>query len=339
MLRNIDVPIEGPSGPWLPGGEHEASQYTLRRALKVSSNRAAAQLLQSVGVSSALEMAHRLGIRSDLPAVPSLALGTGEVTLIELTSAYGAFANGGLLASPMLITRVEDFDGTLLWDNTPASRRVLSMSTAFLISNILADVINSGTAANARSYGFTLPAAGKTGTTNDFADTWFIGYTPRIVTGVWFGFDKPEMIVDRGYAATIAVPAWARFMKEATAGDRPEWLTTPPGVEKVAICTASGLLATEYCRAAAAQATTTFEVDEYGSIREVPPPAVTEEYFATGDAPSMPCNVHTEWPATYSVPETIGLGTDSVPELPDAKWTTYGPTGNPPPVPSLPPPD
>jgi penicillin-binding protein 1A len=314
MLRNIDMPIEGPSGPWLPNGEHEASQYTLRRALKVSSNRAAAQLLQSVGVSSALEMARRLGIRSHLPAVPSLALGTGELTLFELTSAYGAFANGGLLALPRLITRVEDADGTLLWENPPVSRRVLSPPTAFLISHILSDVLRSGTAANARSYGFKLPAAGKTGTTDDFADTWFIGYTPKVVTGVWFGFDRPERIMQRGFAAVVAVPAWAKFMKEATAGDAPEWPMPPAGVEKVAICSNSGLLATDYCRTAAAHAITSYEVDINGGIREVPPLSVTEEYFALGDAPTLPCTAHTAWDQSDRVLGTIGTSGEVLPD-------------------------
>jgi penicillin-binding protein 1A len=326
MLRDVDAPIEGPSGPWIPNGEHEAREYTLRRALKVSSNRAAAQLMQAVGVSSALEMAHRLGIRSDLPAVPSLALGTGEVTLFELTSAYSAFANGGLLATPMLVTKVEENDGTLLWENTPSTRQVLSSATAFLISHILSDVVTSGTGAAARSYGFTLPAAGKTGTTNDFADSWFIGYTPRLVTGVWIGFDRPEKIMNRGFASVIAVPVWARFMKEATKGDAREWLNTPAGVEKVEICSVSRLLATEYCRQAAqtAQVAAPFVIDEQGQLQMLEPPAVFEEYFATGDGPLFPCNVHTEWQSMHGATVLDGASSDLYPPpLPGVVGTTY----------------
>ena len=111
MLTDLDTPIYAPGRMWLPVGEHEASQYTLRRALKVSSNRAAAQLLQQVGVGTAVDYAHRLGIDSELPSVPSLALGTGEVTLLELTAAYSVFANQGLLAAPRLVSRVEDAEG------------------------------------------------------------------------------------------------------------------------------------------------------------------------------------------------------------------------------------
>ena len=111
VLTDLDTPIDASGEMWLPVGEHEASQYTLRQALKVSSNRAAAQLLQHVGVGTAIDYAHRLGIDSELPSVPSLALGTGEVTLLELTSAYGVFANQGLLAAPRLISRVEDAEG------------------------------------------------------------------------------------------------------------------------------------------------------------------------------------------------------------------------------------
>ena len=118
ILTHLDEPIMTDRGPWLPSGEHEASEYTLREALKISSNRAAAQLLQQVGLSQATYYAQRLGIQSPLPSVPSLALGTGGVTLLELTSAYGVFANQGVAVAPHLITRVEDATGQTLWQAT-----------------------------------------------------------------------------------------------------------------------------------------------------------------------------------------------------------------------------
>ena len=248
VLTDLDTPIYASGRMWLPVGEHEASQYTLRKALKVSSNRAAAQLLQHVGVGTAVDYAHRFGIDSDLPSVPSLALGTGEVTLLELTAAYGVFANQGLLAAPRLVSRVEDAEGRVIWSAPITTTRAISQTTAFLMSSMLADVVSSGTATGARAAGFKLPAGGKTGTTDDYADAWFVGYTPHLVAGVWFGFDTPAPIMSRGFASTVAVPAWARFMKAATMGARPDWYAVPADVEKVAICRLTGARATEGCR-------------------------------------------------------------------------------------------
>ena len=255
MLRDLDAPISASGGAWLPVGEHENNEYTLRKALKVSSNRAAAQLLQHVGVRTAVDYAHRLGIASDLPMVPSLALGTGEVTLLELTSAYGVFANQGLLAAPRFLTRVEDCDGTVIWSAPLETSRAISQTTAFLMSSMLADVVSSGTATGARAAGFTLPAGGKTGTTDDYSDAWFVGYTPHLVAGVWFGLDTPAPIMNRGFASVVAVPAWARFMKAATTGAKPDWYPVPANVERVAICRLTGARAADGCRACDSQKT------------------------------------------------------------------------------------
>jgi membrane carboxypeptidase/penicillin-binding protein len=112
---------------------------------------------------------------------------------------------------------------------------------------MLADVVNSGTAWPARREGFMAPAAGKTGTTNDYHDAWFIGFTPHLTTGVWVGYDQPRTIIGRGYAAELAVPLWARFMKEATRGDKPEWFSRPRSITTARICRLSGKLATDAC--------------------------------------------------------------------------------------------
>src|SRR6185369_1662140 len=141
ILHNLDEPIMTDAGPWLPGGEHELPEYTLRTALKISSNRAAAQLLQQVGYSQAVYYAQRLGIESQLPEVASLALGTGGVTLLELTSAYGVFANQGVAMGPHLITRVDDGDGASVWTDVPGHHQAVTPATAFLMSSMLADVI------------------------------------------------------------------------------------------------------------------------------------------------------------------------------------------------------
>jgi penicillin-binding protein 1A len=305
MLRDLDSPIYASGEAWLPSGEHEGRECTLRRALKVSSNRAAAQLLQQVGVNTAVYYAHRLGIDSDLPMVPSLALGTGEVTLLELTTAYGAFANRGMVTSPRLMTRVEDADGRGIWFAESTRVQAISPTTAFLMSSMLADVVSSGTATAARAAGFSLPAAGKTGTTDDYADAWFVGYTPHLVAGVWFGLDRPAPIMDRGFGGVVAVPAWARFMKLATTGAKPDWYPVPADVEKVAICRISGARATEGCRHAQDEVPLSDEALLLAGqstdatllpVRQIPttPPAppVYEDYFPIGVVPPGLCPIH-----------------------------------------------
>jgi len=288
LLRDLERPIDG-AETWLPGGEHERDEYTLRSALKISSNRAAAQLLQQVGMTTALYYAQRLGIESQLPMVPSLALGTGEVTLLELTAAYSAFANHGWLSSPRLIVRVDDNSGQTVWLGEEHRVQAISRTTAYLMSSMLSDVISSGTATRARSAGFRLPAGGKTGTTDDYADAWFIGYTPHLLTGVWFGLDHPAPIMREGFGGTVAVPAWARFMSAATKGARPEWYRMPEDVEKVKICRLSGMRAGPDCDAEMLQPVE-LETD-------VPPePNVYEDLFPIGSVPSEICTLHDPFP-------------------------------------------
>jgi 1A family penicillin-binding protein len=302
VLRDLDVPTA--TSGWIPNGEHEQSEYTLRNALKVSSNRAAAQVLQRVGMGIAIDYAHRLGIQSTLPQVPSLALGTGEVTLLELTSAYGVFANQGRRVSPRILTRVEDAEGRLMWSSPVDSSQVISRATAFLMSSMLSDVVTGGTATGARAAGFTLPSGGKTGTTDDYADAWFIGYTPHLVTGVWFGLDTPAPIMDRGFAGTVAVPAWARFMKAATSGAKADWYDPPPEVEKVSICRLSGMRAAEGCWHATppepeplptplpTDGDDGFFVRPVEPLAPPPPPPVYTDYFPVGMVPAELCPYH-----------------------------------------------
>ncbi len=245
-IDGLDGYIASSSGAYLPGGEHEEESTTLRAALVQSSNRAAVHLLQRVGLGPTIDLANRVGLE-ELPRVPSLALGTGEVSLLDLTSAYASFANGGILQSPVFVRRIEDNQGRVLYRGESVGRRVLSESTAFLMASMLSDVVNHGTGYSARQAGFTLPAAGKTGTTDDHADAWFIGFTPRLAAGVWVGYDRPRPIGRRAFASVVAVPAWARFMKQATYGSKAEWISRPSGVVPIRRCTASGGLATEYC--------------------------------------------------------------------------------------------
>lgn len=262
-IDGLDEYVPSAQGGYLPGGEHETEATTLRSALVHSSNRAAVHLLERVGLGPTIDMANRVGLEK-MPAVPSLALGTGEVSLLNLTSAYTAFANGGVLQPPVLILRVEDPDGRVIYRGDSVGRRVMSESTAWLMSSMLADVVDHGTGYTARQDGFRLPAAGKTGTTDDHNDAWFVGFTPHLAAGVWVGFDRPQEIMRRGFASVVAVPAWAGFMKAATSGSQAEWLQAPAGITHIRRCRASGELANEFCELAGDA------VDDYVAIGRVP---------------------------------------------------------------------
>jgi len=283
VITHLDDPIATPRGAWTPEDEHStASSMTLRTGLRTSSNRAAVRLLQQVGINRTVQYAKSLGV-GDVPAVPSLALGSGEVTLQSLTAAYAAFVNHGLVPKPVLIRRVEDSDGRVLYEARTAPSRAINDTTAFLMSTMMADVINAGTGAKARQLGFTLPAAGKTGTTNDFHDAWFVGFTPHLAAGVWVGFDQPRTILPNGFAADVAVPIWAAFMKTATKGDSPDWLTPPAGVTTAVVCRLSGKLATDNCREAAS-------INPDGTVSTKS--TVYTEYFTRGTVPTEYCDVH-----------------------------------------------
>jgi len=199
-------------------------------------------------------------------------LGSGEVTLLSMASAYGAFANSGKVHAPVFVRRVESAAGETLWQNVPDSHQAISSTTAFLMADMLADVIDRGTGSRARAEGFTLPAGGKTGTTNDYKDAWFVGFTPTLVAGVWAGFDDPRPVAPNGYAAGLVVPIWAKFMKAATAGSPGTWLKTPADVTSVEVCMASGLRPTAGC------------ATEGQSIRY--------EYFRRGTEPGEYCELH-----------------------------------------------
>jgi 1A family penicillin-binding protein len=284
VITNLDDPILTLQGEWVPEDEHsEATSMTLRTALRTSSNRAAVQLLRSVGIPQAVDYAQRLTVETP-PSVPSLALGAGEVTLASLTSAYGAFANGGIVYKPNTILRVEDSEGQILYQAaTSEGTRAITETTAFQMAMMLADVINAGTAYRARREGFVLPAAGKTGTTNDYMDAWFVGFTPSLVSGVWIGFDQPRTIVANGYAGDLAVPLWARFMAAATKGAKPEWIARPKDIIAVDVCRMSGKIPSGGCHSVEV-----LSRDGNAEIRSM----IYTEFFKRGTAPEDSCPLH-----------------------------------------------
>lgn len=234
LIEGLYEPDEPENAAWSPDDEHfdenfyDTDAVTLREGLRLSSNRAAVRLMETVGVRKAVRAASAFGF-GDLPVVPSVALGSGEVTVTSITSAYGAFANRGAVYPTTLIRRVEDADGQVLFEGQALPLQAIRPMTAYLMADMLRGVIDSGTGYGARQLGFSLPAGGKTGTTNDYKDAWFIGFTPSIVTGVWVGYDQPHTIRRNGYAAELAVPMWARFMKAATKGHKAEWVDRPRG--------------------------------------------------------------------------------------------------------------
>jgi 1A family penicillin-binding protein len=304
MITRLNDPTLTPQGAWVPEDEHTtASSMTLRTALRTSSNRAAVQLLNTVGIPKTVDYAERLHIPTP-PSVPSLALGAGDVTLLSLTAAYGAFASGGYVRQPAFIRRVEDAQGNVLYTDPAKSERVISDVTAFLMSSMLADVINAGTAYRARQAGFTLPAAGKTGTTNDYLDAWFVGFTPKLVTGVWIGFDQPKTIIRNGYAGELAVPLWAGFMKAATKGDKPAWFDRPAGVAALNVCRVSGKLPNSGCDSV--QVVTRDGLVETRSM-------IYTEYFQRGTQPSDACPLHEAPSFLDRLAGIFGKDSDSTP--------------------------
>ena len=283
LIAPLDTPIMTLQGAWLPDDHSPPAPMTMRSALRYSSNHAAVRMLQDIGIPAGVRAAARFGIDS-MPAVPSLALGSGEVTLLSMTAAYAALAGGGLRPEPIMIRRVETADGEVLFAAQPHAERAVSETTAFLMTMMLSDVLNGGTGWQARRFGFTRPAAGKTGTTNDYRDAWFIGYTPHLAAGVWVGYDRPRTIIERGYAATLAVPLWGRFMATATRHHEPTPFPQPRTVTSATICPVSGKLATSACRDAVA-------ID--GAGLTTAPPTIYTEFFARGTEPVEYCTEHT----------------------------------------------
>jgi penicillin-binding protein 1A len=216
-------PISMPDGDrvWSPGnfeGESTGGTRSIRTALQYSINLCAIHaMLEVTSTQDVIRMAKRLGIRSNIPAYPSIALGSAEVSPIELTSAYSTFANDGIRATPYAILRVEDRNGKVLYRSRPEFENVLEPKIARMMTSCLADVVDRGTASRIRGQcNFHFPAAGKTGTTQNYEDAWFVGYTPLFTAGVWVGFDDKRISFTAGadgQGGRAAAPIWGYFMK------------------------------------------------------------------------------------------------------------------------------
>jgi len=229
-----DSPIEYPAGKsgktWKPDNYDRKFRgpITLQQAIEDSINVAAVKVQEQIGIRRTVEVARRLGVESPLGENLSIALGTSDLTLLELTSAYGTIANQGTWMRPTAIRYVLDAQRKLLEENAPQGKQVLSPEIAFVATQMLRGTIERGTGAAAKTLG--RPAAAKTGTTNDYSNAWFVGYTPRLATGVWVGYDRPRSLGRDETGSRVAVPIWTAFMTQALAGTPIEEFPIPDRV-------------------------------------------------------------------------------------------------------------
>ncbi|MFP4622925.1 MAG: transglycosylase domain-containing protein [Gemmatimonadota bacterium] len=256
VLQDTPYHVVRDGREWSPenyGGSY-AGEIMMREALAQSKNVATVRLAEQVGLSRVIQTARSLGIDGDLPPYPSLAIGAAEVSLLEMVAAYGTFATLGDRPDPRFIVRVTDRHGNLVWRVPPRSRHALESDVAFLTLDLMRDVVDRGTGTAVRAAGFAAPAAGKTGTTNESSDVWFVGFTPEIVTGVWIGMDDPQRIMARATGGRLAAPVWGRIMRRVGHSGR-DW-SPPPGIEQYMVdargnavasnCPTTGELRTEY---------------------------------------------------------------------------------------------
>jgi penicillin-binding protein 1B len=257
-----------------------AGRMPLEDAIAESRNAATVRLALDVGIDAVARAAADMGIGSPLPRVPALALGTAETSVLELTAAYAVFASGGLRRSPALVVAITSGTGELLYAAPTSAERVLDPAVAYLMTHLLQGVIdtNTGTAHPARAAGFTGAAAGKTGTTDDTRDAWFIGYTPDIAAGVWVGLDSGAPTGLTG--AQGALPIWTDFVRAVTGPNAPHAFPVPSGIVWRDVDPASGGLANAGC------------------------PEVRREPFLAGTEPHESCALHR--PVLTTVADGVG---------------------------------
>jgi membrane carboxypeptidase/penicillin-binding protein len=275
-----DEPIELDMGDrvWTPANFDDSymGRVTFRRALAHSLNAATIKVSNLIGEERVIDVARRNGIRSPLRPVPAIALGALEVTPLELVTAYVPFANGGVRVTPRLVARIEAPDGKVLWSSEIETQPVMDPREAYELTSMLRAVVDYGSGRAIRDYGITAPVAGKTGTTNEGTDVWFIGYTPTLVAGIWFGYDQRRPI--NGGSASggrIAAPAWADFYRQGWREPRGSTWRVPENMVARVIDPQTGELANEWC------------------------PARQLEWFRPGHEPVEQCREHSSPPLWY----------------------------------------
>lgn len=261
-------PGELPDAPtWSPQNSDNASTgiQPAEAGLIRSRNTMSVRVGELAGLEEVRKTGQAVGLGDAIPALPVIFLGAFEATLKDLTAAYTLFPNAGVQKPPYLIERIDDTDGQTLYRAPHGSRAVLSPGPAWLTASILEKVMQKGTAAEARSLGFTRPAGGKTGTTNDYKDAWFVGFTSSLTCGVWVGLDRPQTIVPKGYAAALALPIWCQAMGKASPQRYPAGELRPPEpLRRTRVCAYSNQLANAGCESAA----TAYTIDLPASLAD-----------------------------------------------------------------------
>src|ERR1700720_4258336 len=264
--------IEG-AGNWSPGnsdgtyGGIQPCSYGLIH----SRNTMSVRVGQLAGLDAVQKVATTLNLGENVPRGPAIYIGSFETNLKDLTAAYTAFPNAGVRKQAYVIERIDDPEHRPIYRAAHISAPALDPSAAWMTSQLMEEVLTTGTAASARSLGFKLPAAGKTGTTNDYKDAWFMGYTGTLTCGVWVGFDQPVTIIPHGYGAALALPVWTQVMNKAAQRYPPEELQTTIPIQHALVCSLSNHLATTGCEAAG----TAYELD-----------------LPADKVPSAPCEIH-----------------------------------------------
>ncbi len=232
----LDLELDGRA--WSPRNfdDQFLGPVSLREALVGSRNVPTVRLAREVGPARVASVAHDAGLEEEFRRHPMIALGVTEVSPLELTAAFTSLANGGERAEPRFVLRVEDADGDVVWEPDAERERVLDAGVAYLITDMLRDAVDVGTATRVRDVGYRGPAAGKTGTTNDAADAWYVGYTPQLVGTVWIGFDQRRPIAARASGGRAAAPVWGRLMQRAPVDDEgPDTWERPDAVVERAL--------------------------------------------------------------------------------------------------------
>jgi penicillin-binding protein 1A len=228
----VDEPItfQTPSGPYIPHNYDEKFEgaITLRRALAQSRNIPALKLADKLGIKTVIDYAHRFGVTSNIPPYLPIALGAADLTLLEQTSSFSVFPADGVRATPRYINKVTDYEGRVLEQNFPEAKDIISARTARILTSMLREVIQHGTGIAASKMPY--PLAGKTGTTNDFTDAWFVGFSPTLTCGVWVGFDEKRTLGAKENGGHAALPIWMEFMNVALAGKDQGDFQPPPTV-------------------------------------------------------------------------------------------------------------
>jgi penicillin-binding protein 1A len=285
----------------------------LREALYLSRNLAAIRLGMELGEQSVIEEARKFGITTPIPPYPSIHIGSADVYPIEMVAAYSAFATLGVRAVPNAVVKVENAKGETLWESTPARFETMSREEAWLMVDMMKDVVRRGSAASVWASGFHIPAAGKTGTTNDGTDVWFIGYTPDLVTGIWMGFDRPQKILSNAQGGRLVAPAWTSYMSEIyqRRPSPPDW-PRPDGLVVREVDRFTGLLRSPFC----------------------PDSQVVYEFYIEGTEPMSQCSgmYGTDFDSTRPAPPPAPFGQP-------AEINTVRPRAAPIPAPSSPPRD